>query len=79
MQYYKRYVDVVALMGKNGQLIPQAIIWNNRVYPIDKIIKVRQTSSIVGGSGILYECTIQKQVRHLFYEVNRWFIESTKP
>ncbi len=79
MQYYKRYVDVDVWMGKDGQLIPKVIYWQNIGYPIDQIIKIRESYSIVGGGGILYECLIQKQKRHLFYERNRWFIESTKP
>lgn len=77
---YKRYVDVVALIDKLGKLTPLILRWDNGVqYPIDRILEVRKAVSEVGGSGILYRCRIQNQERKLFYEKNRWFIESTKP
>ena len=77
---YKRYVDVVALIDKQGKLTPLILRWDNGVqYPIDRILEVRKAVSEVGGSGILYRCRIQTQERKLFYEKNRWFIESTKP
>ena len=77
---YKRYVDVVALIDKQGKLTPLILRWDNGVqYPIDRILEVSKAVSEVGGSGILYRCRIQNQERKLFYEKNRWFIESTKP
>ena len=77
---YKRYVDVVALIDKQGNLTPLILRWDNGVqYPIDRILEVRKAVSEVGGSGILYRCRIQNHQRKLFYENNRWFIESTKP
>ncbi|WP_416327643.1 hypothetical protein [[Eubacterium] hominis] len=67
-------------IDKNGGMIPKVLVWDNGVqYPIDRILKVRKAVSEVGGCGILYECRIQGNVRNLFYERNRWFIESTKP
>lgn len=80
MQLYKRYIDVVEFVDKEGNLTPLFIIWDNGIkYPIDKIIEVRQSHSQVGGAGLMYRCRIQNQERKLFYERNRWFIESFQP
>lgn len=80
---YKRYVPVVCMMGKEGELKPLSLIWedvNGRVsYTIDKILKVKKAASQVGGCGILYECMISGQKRNLFYEKNRWFVECKRP
>ncbi len=77
---YKRYVAVITLIGKLGELQPLCIIWdNNQKYTIDKILEMRPSHSIVGGGGILYRCLIQGKERNLFYEKNRWFLESTQP
>ncbi|MEF9962085.1 MAG: hypothetical protein RR863_03285 [Erysipelotrichaceae bacterium] len=77
---YKRYIPVVTLIGTKGELRPLFIIWDHGVkFPIDKILEVRNCASLVGGCGILYRCRIQGKERNLFYEKNRWFIESHQP
>lgn len=76
---YKRYVDMLVYIDKEGVMMPKVLIWENNVqYPIERILEIRKSSSVVGGCGILYKCRIQGRVRNLFYERNRWFIESTK-
>ncbi len=80
MQLYKRYVSVICLVDKEGKIKPLMIVWENgEKYPIDRILEIRNATSEVGGCGVLYRCRIQNQERRLFYERNRWFIESTKP
>lgn len=80
MRLYKRYVDVVVLNTKKAALTPLFIVWDNNIkYPIDKILQVKKAHSQVGGSGVLYLCLIQNQKRKLFYERDRWFIESFTP
>lgn len=77
---YKKYVNVVALIDKQGNIKPLFLVWNDGVkYPIDRILEVRKAASEVGGCGLLYRCRIQNVERKLFYEKNRWFIESVKP
>ena len=77
---YKRYVDVIVLMNKEKQMKPLYIQWiennHNRFYKVDKIYEVKRSSSIVGGGGIMYRCKIHDKEVKLFFEVNRWFIES---
>ena len=80
MQLYKRYVDVVALISKQSEITPLFIIWDNNVkYPIDKILQVKNAHSPVGGGGVMYLCKIQNQSRKLYFERDRWFIESYTP
>lgn len=80
MKLYKRYVDVVVLNTKLAKLTPLFIVWdNNNKYPIDKILQIKKAHSSVGGGGIMYLCLIQNQRRKLYYERDRWFIESFTP
>ncbi len=80
MELYKRYVDVVLLQRRSGQIEPLYLCWDNgRKYRIDKILEVSRRASPVGGCGIRYVCLIRGQRRNLFLEKDKWFIESTRP
>lgn len=83
MTLYKRYVEVVVLTGKQGELRPLYMIWESHgvktKYKIDKIYEIRKAASQVGGCGVLYSCRIDGKDRRLFYEKDRWFIESYRP
>lgn len=80
MNLYKRYVDVITMISKEGTLTPLAIVWDNGVkYPIDKVLAIQQRSSRVGGCGMRYTCMICGQQRYLFLERNRFFLESFHP
>ena len=83
MALYKRYIPVFTLIGKEGEVTPIAIVWEDyrgrRTYHVDKVERVRKACSRVGGSGMLYECKILGKSRKLYYERNRWFIECLKP
>lgn len=80
MKLYKRYIDVVTMINKSGELTPLMLVWDNGVkYKIDKVVEVRNAASQVGGCGILYRCQVGGVERNLFFERNRWFIESTRP
>ncbi|MDF9825744.1 hypothetical protein M2475_002146 [Breznakia sp. PF5-3] len=77
---FKKYVKVIALCDENGKLTPGYIVWlNGQKYRIDKIHEIRNASSQAGGCGVLYVCSINGKIRKLFYEVDKWFIESTRP
>lgn len=77
---FKKYIDVITLIEKTGQLKPLEIIWEEgKRYPIDHIYSIKNGTSIVGGCGLRYECRICGNRRLLFYERDRWFMESEKP
>lgn len=80
MEYYKRYVKVITEIDKNGNKMPLSLIWENGdCFNIQHCVKMGNKASLVGGCGILYKCMIKGQVRDLYYEIDRWFIESKKP
>lgn len=73
---YKKYVPVVTLMGENGEIKPMGIVWNRTYFKIERIEKTRKAYSKVGGAGILYEIIVEGKKRNLFFERDRFFIES---
>lgn len=80
MELFKRYVDVVLVQKKSGDLCPLYVIWEDGMkYRIDKVLDVQRRASRVGGCGIRYACLIHGRRRNLFLEKNRWFIESYQP
>lgn len=80
MKKYKRYVEVIVSIDKYGNLTPLYILWEDGIkYKIHKFEIKGHRASVVGGSGILYVCCIQGQNRNLYYERNRFFIESYHP
>ena len=60
-----------------GQLAPIFFTWEDgRKYSIDRILKIERCASRkAGGVGVMYTCMIQGQESHLFYEVDKWFME----
>ena len=52
-------------------------LWEDgRKYSIDRILKIERCASRkAGGVGMMYTCMIQGQESHLFYEVDKWFME----
>ena len=79
-ELYKRYVDVIVRMQKDRKLVPLKLVWDNgTAYEIDKILSIDKRASEVGGGGIRYAVMICGRRRNLFYERDRWFIESVQP
>lgn len=76
MEIFKYYVDVIVRISRDGELKPLAMYWQQHRYKIDRICSVRETFSQAGGCGICYECQFGSQKRNLFWERDRWFIES---
>lgn len=74
----KTYVDVLAKFSTDGQLLPVDIIWEDgRKFHIDRVLRVERCASRkVGGAGIMYTCMIEGKRSHLFYEVDKWFVDS---
>ena len=62
---YKKYVDVLTVMGKNEVLKPVAVLWDNGIkYEIDRVLQIRNKASSVGGCGLCYECVITVYVKN---------------
>ena len=75
---HKVYVDVYEVRSKDGKLIPLSFIWKDGIkYKIDKVIHDEPGHSLkAGGYGRRYTVQIQGQVKYMFFEVDRWFMES---
>lgn len=80
-QLYKRYIKVKVMIDKHGEMTPLSIYWENDIeFVIDRVTRVSQSASLVGGAGLKFECLIKGQRRVIFKEhTNQWFIESEKP
>ena len=77
MKLFKYYVDVVTLIFQDGSFKPLFVCWGKYRYRIEKVLTVRETYSKAGGCGICYTCRMNNgQQRNLFWERNRWFVES---
>ncbi len=76
--FTKKYIDVVVLHSKHGTISPVFIIWEDGTkYSVEKILQVIPKSSLkVNGDGIRYTCKIHGKIRYLFFEQNKWFIET---
>ena len=47
MKLYKRYVDVLTLHDRYGNLIPKVMIWDNGMeYPIDRVLEIRKSRNL---------------------------------
>ena len=80
MQLYKRYIDVIVRQRKNGELIPLFVCWEDgRRYKNDKILNKQRRASEVGGCGLRFSCLIEGRQRNIFFEKDKWFIESHQP
>ncbi len=77
---YKRYVDVIVLNGKRGDMQPLYLQWENKTYKIESSEMIGMRNSKVGGCGMLYVCQIHGKSRKLYFEKrSRWFVESVHP
>ncbi len=75
----KKYVDVVALCTREGQMLPKIVYWNNgNSYKIDSVPKVERIHDPQDGKEHLkYTCLIGGKNAHLYLETNaRWFVNT---
>jgi hypothetical protein len=74
---HKAYVAVDVKFLAYGAMLPTAIIWEDgQRFNIDEVIDVQKAASLIaGGTGIRYTIRIGKEVRFMFLEEDRWFVE----
>ena len=74
---FKVYVSVEIVVDEEGNTVPTAIIWEDgHKFSIDRITDVRPaTSRKAGGIGTRYTCMIKGQIRYLYFENPKWFVE----
>lgn len=73
----RKYISVITLFDLSGNITPLFVVLNNGIkYKIDKILHKCPAASLKsGGSGIRYTCLFNNQIRYLFLDNNKWFIE----
>jgi len=72
----KTYIEVIAKYNQQGQVRPLKIIWEERIYDIQRITDIRPAASLkAGGIGLRYTCVINGKTVYIFLDDNKWFIE----
>lgn len=75
----KKYVNVITYVSKVGNIMPLMVVDEKGIkYKIDRIFRIENAASRAGGCGLWFQCSIKGKMRNLFYEVDRWFIESER-
>lgn len=80
VKFVKTYVDVLAKMRRDGTILPQKVLWEDKAYEIDCIMKISPIPNykkIPGSDTMKYICEIQGKRKELFLEDNprRWYVE----
>ncbi len=72
----KNYVEVTAVFGTDGNILPKAVAVDGERYEVDRVFDIRPAASLKsGGAGIRYKCGVEGREIYLFLEETRWFIE----
>ncbi len=71
----KRYVSVKVMFEENGNIVPEAITWDEEhCYPISKIIDIRCKKITAKITEIKFTCVILGQIKYLYYDEKRWYV-----
>ncbi len=74
----RKYVDVICLNDKGGNIKPLFLIWDEgKKVPIKRVKEICPRASLkVGGSGLRYTCVFEpNRIRHLYYDRSKWYVE----
>lgn len=79
LSYVKTYIDVIVKMRTDGAYIPVKVLWEDREFEVDKVIRISQSPPQYVGAGptIKHTVLIGGKEKNLYLEENprRWFIE----
>ena len=77
-EYRKVYVDVFAVMKRDGTVLPRSFVWEDgERYTIDRVLHIVPAASLkVGRRGIRYTVKIGANERYIFRDEDRWFVEA---
>lgn len=77
----RRYVDVICLNDRTGNLKPLYLVWSGNVkMPILRVKEVCPRSALKqGGSGFRYTCLFDRnRTGHLYYDRGKWYVETVE-
>ena len=77
-EYRKVYVDVFAVMRRDGTVLSRSFVWEDgERYTIDRVLHIVPAASLkVGGRGIRSTVKIGINERYIFRDEDRWFVEA---
>jgi len=72
----KKFVKVIVEMNEDGLKTPKSLVYNDKVFEIDKVLEVKNCASFkVGGIGERYRIRIGNNITYIYCENGRWFVE----
>ena len=73
----KKYVKVLTEVDEIGKKTPKIIVFGDREFVIDRVLEVKKCASMkVGGVGERYKVRINNHDTYIYYEKDKWFVES---
>jgi len=72
----KIYLETTAVFGRNGGLMPISFIWEDQTVQVKVLSVMTLASTKEGGAGYRYSCRAQSKQFFLFFDGERWYIES---
>ena len=74
----KVFVDAIVKFTKEGDKIPLEIVWDDgRRFEVDRVLDVTKAASFkAGGRGTRYKCRIRGKEIYLFFDDEKWFVET---
>lgn len=77
--FEKVYVAMRLRVDEEGRVRPTAVEWEERVYPVDRVLDERMAPPAHVGAYLTrrYECLVsgRRKVFYLETQSNRWFVE----
>jgi len=75
----KKFVKVIVEMNEDGLKTPKSLVYNDKVFEIDKVLENKNCASFkAGGIGERYTIRIGDNITYLYYEMGKWFVEEKK-
>jgi hypothetical protein len=74
---FNEFIEVKAIMRKDGKLVPAAFTWEDREIKIEKVLRVQQGSSLkeTGIAGTRFLCQAMNRRFYLYFTGRQWYME----
>lgn len=71
------YIEVTVVWLKDGTMLPVSFTLNDKEYKINKTISIQKGHTMkIYALGFKYRCQTGRNIFNLFYDGERWYIES---
>ncbi len=74
---FNEFIEVKAMMRKDGKLVPAAFIWEDQEIKIEKVLRVQQGSSLkqTGIAGTRFLCQAMNRRFYLYFTGKQWYMD----